>query len=548
MKNFSKKIVLFLIYSYSIVPIFAEIQSYETVVNGMTFSIDPRIELFNIIAMQAGHHGMTLSNISYKKECLDYFTPYKKLEAPKLLFETWRKGWGVDDPMFFLLYLDHDFNLKKGLDEGIVKRGGGIAQIKKLANSFKEFAEASNFQSFFNTIQKDFYQQTLSNTKYNFKDFHGVKYLEDYYGQKCNSYTVILNINSGYGNFGKQVPTTTGVDLYAIVETNTSFGNLPTYFPTISTVDLILHEFSHGFVNPVLDQFKNELHKSKNLYKPIAKSMQFQAYRDWNVTVIEHVVRAIVTRITAQIYGEAFNKSSFYKLMIARRFIYADAIIAKLKVYEENRHFYKNFTVFGSELIKVFDSISKEYVIEKQQKVDHVRNTEILKVPKPYEFAKDSTTYFIVSTHEKNKIHEQQMRDFVATYRNMFSSEIKIITDDKALEMNLSDNDIVVFGTQEGNSFLRKYIHKIPITIKSNYILTNKVIRGNNLQLITSWVNPFNTKKIMVIYTAQKTENIKDFFYSATKDQYHYWIAQELIPIHTGNYENYSKVWMPSIF
>lgn len=548
MKILFKITILFLLYSYSFLVNATELKSYQEKVNGITFKIDPRIELYNIIAMQAGHPGMTASNIKYKQDCLEYFSKYKNLEAPNLLYETVQKGWSLDDPMSFLLYLDNNFNLKKGLNSETIKRGGGIEQITKLAKSFKEFAEKSEFTTFFNEIQKDSYSQILNNVKYNFKDFLGLEYLENYYGEKINSYNLILNINGGYGNFGINVSTKEGADLYAIVETNTHSGNLPTYYPTISVIDLLLHEFSHGFVNPKIDKYEKDLSKSENLLAPIAESMQQQAYWHWQVTVKEHIVRAIVTRISEQIYGKHLMENTYYKLMIAQRFIYADAIIERLKFYENNRDIYENFNEFAPELIKVFDTISEDYITEKQNKVESIRNTNIEKIPKPYEFAKDSTTYFIVSTHENNKEQEKQMQDFVSKYRDMFSKEIKIITDNEALKMDLSNSDIVIFGTINGNLFLKKHINIIPVKITDRYIISNKTVNGTDLQLVTSWVNPYNNKKAMVIYTAQKIESIKNFYFSSNKDQYHYWIAENLIPIDTGNYEKYSKVWMPSIF
>ncbi|HHC80222.1 MAG TPA: DUF4932 domain-containing protein [Flavobacteriia bacterium] len=548
MKPIYKAVILVLFFSYLNVIEAKEVSLYQVKVNEITFSIDPRIELFNIIAMQAGHPGMTLSNISYKLECLTHFAKYKNLEAPKLLKATMQKGWGIDDPMFFLLYLDYNFNLKEGLDSEIIKRGGGIEQITKLAKSFKNFAKKSHFSTFFNKIQKGFYNQILLNVKYNFKNFKGVEYLENYFGEKANSYNLILNINSGYGNFGKKILTKKGIDLYAIVETNTHSGNIPTYYPTISIIDLILHEFSHGFVNPSIDKYKEKLSKNKQLYEPIAQSMQHQAYWHWQVTVNEHIVRAIVTRITEQYFGNLLSNNTFYKLMIARRFIYVDAIIEKLKIYENNRSDYKNFNEFVPELIKVFDTISEDYIVEKQNKVENIRNTSIEKIPKPYEFANDSTTYFIVSTRESNKKKEKQMQLFVSKYRDMISKEINIVNDTEALKMNFSENDIVIFGTTEGNLFLKKYIDNIPIKITKNCIISNKIVKGTNLQLVTSWISPFNDKKSMIIYTAQKIDNIKDFFFSVSKDQYHYWIAENLIPIDVGNYEKYSRVWMPKIY
>ncbi|MHB1105934.1 MAG: DUF4932 domain-containing protein [Lutibacter sp.] len=548
MKTLFKATILILLYSNSFLAKATEIKSYQEKVNGITFTIDPRIELYNIIAMQAGHPGMTPSNIKYKQDCLEYFSKYKNLEAPNLLYETIQKGWSIDDPMNFLLYLDNNFNLKKGLNSETIKRGGGIEQITKLAKSFKEFAEISEFTTFFNEIQKDCYGQILDNVKYNFKDFLGLEYLENYYGEKINSYNLILNINGGYGNFGINVSTKEGADLYAIVETNTKTGFLPTYYPTISAIDLLLHEFSHGFVNPKIDKYEKELSKSEKLLEPIAESMQQQAYWHWQVTVKEHIVRAIVIRIAEQIYGKQLMENTYYKLMIAQRFIYADAIIEKLKIYENNRDFYKNFNEFVPELIKVFNNISEEYILEKQNKVEQTRNANIENVPKPYEFAKDSTTYFIVGTHENNKEQEKQMQDFVSKYRDMFSKEIKIITDNEALKMDLSNSDIVIFGTIKGNLFLKKHIDNIPIKITDNYIVSNKIVNGTDLRLVTSWVNPYNNKKAMIIYTAQKIESIRNFYWSSNKDRYHYWIAENLVPIDTGNYEKYSRVWMPSIF
>ncbi len=548
MKNLFKIVILLLFCANTINARAKEINTYKKEVNGITFTIDPRIELYNIIAMQAGHHGMTKSNISYKQECLDYFSKYKDLEAPKLLIQTWKNGWGVDDPMFFMLRLDNNFDLTKIANNGIIERGGGIEHITRLAQAIKEFAQKSDFVTFFNGLQEDFYQQILSNVAYNFRDFRGIEYMEQYYGETCDSYNLVLNINGGYGNFGTSIATEKGNDLYAIVETNTHTGDIPTYHPTISIIYLVFHEFGHGFVNPVLVPYNKVISKTEDLYKPIAESMKHQAYWSWYPTVNEHIVNAVVTRLAEQYYGQHFADITYYKLTIARRFIYTDAIIERLKVYEENRHRYKTFKKFMPELLKVFETISEDYIVEKQNKVESIRHTNIEKVPKPYEYAKDSTTYFIMGTHEKNKEQEKQMQDFVVRYRNMISKKINIITDNEALKADLSHNDIVVFGTPSGNSFLKKYIDQIPVKITEDYILTNKIIKGDNLQLVTSWVNPFNSKKVMTIYTAQKTNDIKNFNTSRVRNIYHYWIAKNLITLEKGDYEKYSRVWMPKVY
>lgn len=523
-------------------------RKYEATVNGITFKVDPRIELFNTVAMLFGHNGMTLSNISYKQETLTYFTLYKKHPVVDSLLNSFKHGWYVDDPIFFMLCLDEQFNLREGLFPDQIKRGGGIERLKKLAFLFRDFAEKSGFYNYFNQIEQPFYEHVIANTQYNFKNFKAINLLENYYGQKQDAYVMVLDLLGGYGNFGRPINRNGKTILYAVVETNSSAGNVPIFEPSIATFNLIIHEFSHSFVNPQVDRFSEKLKQVDSLYLPIQESMESQGYWQWGVTVNEHVVRAAVTRIAAQYYGIAFAYANFYKPEFGKRFIYLNALREKLSFYEKHRDQYPTFKSFVPVLLTAFDGISKDSIQRLQDEVEQFRKPDIAKIPKPYDFAHDSTTYFIIGTHESNKVAQASMEAFVKKYHDMISKSSLIVTDDEALKMQLNSNDLIVFGTPEGNSFLSKYIHQIPITILKDSVLTNKVLTGNHYQVVTSWVSPFNTTKSMVIYTAQKTEDIHNYDYSTVKDQYNYWVAENTITIDKGDYGNYWKIWMVTPF
>jgi len=523
-------------------------QEYSVNVNGVNFLIDPRVELFNIIAMQFGHSGMTLSNIPYKQESLEYFSEFADHSAPEMLMKTWQKGWHVDDPIFFLLYLNKDFTIRDDLPAGIIERGGGMEQLQVLANSFKDYAIQSGFYTYFNEVQKPFYEQVLSQTAYNFRNFKAVETLERYYGKKADSYNLILNLNSGYGNFGKSIQSGDSLDLYAILETRDHTGQLPVYTTSIATNNLILHEFNHGFVNPEIDKFASELGSFSYLYEPIEMSMKSQAYHHWHTVVNEHVVRANVIQMAKSLWGETLASSMYYRSEFGKRYIYLDRINEKLDYYQQNRKKYPTFADYVPELVSAFAEITEEYIAEKQKKVEEIREPNIREIPKPYNFAKDSTTIFVLGTHEQDIKAEKEMHTWVEEYRNMFSRDIRIVTDEQALLMDLTDNDIVVFGTPGGNKFLEKFISMIPVSIDERQVVTNKVIKGENLQLVTSWVNPFNVNKSFVIYTAQQTKDVQKFNSSPVKDQFHYWVAQNLITLEKGDYKNYYEIWMPDIF
>jgi hypothetical protein len=387
----------------------------------------------------------------------------------------------------------------------------------------------------------------VENTKYNFKAFKAVLLLENYYGEKANDYNVILNLLGGYGNFGRPIISNGKNSLYAVIETNSEIGNVPVFEPSISTVNLIVHEFSHSFVNPQIDKFSDKLKQVDSLYLPIEQSMKSQGYWQWGVTVNEHVVRAAVTRIASQFYGNAFAFTNFYKPEFGKRFIYIDALRDKLGYYEKHREEYPTFKSFVPVLLTAFDGINKDTISILQQKVEKFRKPDVAKIPKPFDFAHDSTTYFILGTHEADKLAQASLKAFVIKYRNMISKSSVIITDEEALRMPLNNNDLIIFGTPEGNTFLNKYIDRLPLTILKDRVLTDKVIMGDDYQVVTSWVSPFNVKKVMVIYTAQKTENINNYDYSPVKDQYHYWVARNTITIDKGDYSNYWQMWMFSL-
>lgn len=522
--------------------------SYETKVHGITYRIDPRIELMNTVFMLFGHNDMTKSNIPYKKELLDHFAAFSRHPVVDSALNSFKSGWGMDDPVFFMLCLDERFRLQEGLVPDQVKRGGGWQRLQKLAELFRDFSVQSNFYSFFNTTQKHFYEEIIRRTAYSFKDFSVTSLLENYFGKKQHEYVVVLNLVGGYGNFGWPVTRGGRTSLHAVVETNQSAGAVPLFQPSVSLFNLILHEFSHSYVNPEVDKYKKQLDQYDWLYMPIQDAMKAQGYAFWQVSVNEHIVRSAVVRMARKYYGIPFTEKTIYKTEIGRRFIYLDALCSQLEVYEKNRDKYPTFARFVPELLTVFSQIRKEDLPRLQEKVENIREPDIEHIPKPSAFARDSTTFFITGTHERDKVAQERVHEFVRRFRDMFSKDIRIITDDAALSMDLKENDLVLFGTVEGNSFLQKHAHLLPVTILEDCILTNKTIRGNDLQIVTSWVNPFNSKKSMVVYTAQRTEDIKNYDYSSVKDQFHYWVARNTITIDKGDYGRYWKVWMPDIF
>lgn len=521
-----------------------ELERFQFTKEGAVFKIDPRIELYNAMGVILGNPGITPNNLKYKQEVKSYFIKHRNHPALQTLMKTIQGGWGIDGPIFFMLQLNENFKLQPGLKEEVIRRGGGQENLNVLANQIKDFYRTTKFSTFFNQ-QAEFYNLILKNTAFNFKDFEEVPRIEKYYGLRNTSYTIILNLLGGYGNFGNFVSSAQGNHLYAVIETPFANGNLPTIIPTLETYSLVFHEFSHSFVNHLVDKHRNSVLKSEKLFEPIKESMKNQGYDNWITIVQEHIVRATTTRLAESKYGKQLADRNYYQLEIGKRFIFVEALVEKLKEYEQNRSVYKNFNQFFPELIKVFQTVQQSDIDRLQRKVELIREPNVSQIPKPGDFSKDSNTVFVISTHEKDSVGQAVVNNYVKELKNLLPEGIKLISDDEALNSNLENKDIVAFGTVEGNSFTKRFIGLLPITITNDSVITNKILLGNHYQVIVSWVNPFNSNKSMIFQTAQQATDIHHYYWSGMKERNHFWVAENLVTIDKGDFINYMKVWLP---
>lgn len=86
------------------------------------------------------------------------------------------------------------------------------------------------------------------------------------------------------------------------------------------------------------------------------------------------------------------------------------------------------------------------------------------------------------------------------------------------------------------------FFQKLPILITKDKIIAAKEYFGTNLKSITSWINPFNDKRSMMIYTAQ---NAKDLI-KCNRIPYNngITIAKSNEVIKYGIFKNPDRVWV----
>lgn len=470
--------------------------------NDINVTVNPNIELLSIVQYLSNYNSrtglMTKFDIEYKSDVDEYFEKYKNHKAVEFFDKMSQNNFTYDAPPTVMLYLDSKLNKKNNVNytEYLLNRAGGEKNIEKFVSLLRDFYIDTNFQKFFNA-HADYYNDIIDETIENMGNHNYIKELESYYGLKQNSYNIVLASLFHPGGFGPKVEVDKNkYDIYSIIGPQGIQNGKPVFGNEEGFKYLQRHEFSHSFVNYLADIHEDELMKYEKLFTPIKEPMSAMAYSDWKTCVNEHIVRAVTTRMAFNDGEEEGEEALAYEE--GNKFIYVEELVNKLYEYENNREEYETFEEFYPELIKAFDKyLNNKDLIEEKLSLYKSINDAIF----------DGDIIIVIPTNEKSKNNE--IKEYANSINNAFKLSEKIISDETALEMDLSKYNVLIYGTIEGNKLLSKYKDEFPFTMKDNSIAINgKEYSGEKIQFITVVKNLQNPKKSFIIYTSNKEDNI----------------------------------------
>lgn len=335
------------------------IEPVKKEVGRLTISVDPRIEALSIIQTMSSYP-VVIRKGDYYESVERHFSPYDDLSAVTMTDNfVSDHGFGFDAPIRFMLHLSHPPKFKKVFDynDSLIDRAGKEENLEEYRKAIKEFVDKSDFAKFFDE-NRELYNKMIEQTIEDSYKVDWVKALEDYYNQKQNSYNIILNTLSK-GGFGPNMEAENGeLDIYNICTTNKKNEDGIPYVGKDAFALFAWHEFSHSFIKPLMEKHIDEVNKSSKLFEPLRESMKKQAYGYWDICAEEHIVRAVVIRLYSLYLGEEITSKQL-EYEAKRDFIYVEALVEKLKEYENLRDTKDiTFAEFFPELITVFETAS----------------------------------------------------------------------------------------------------------------------------------------------------------------------------------------------
>ena len=479
------------------------IQPIERNVEKLNISIDPRMELLSTIQLLSNYSFIN-REIPYSKKIIKNFKSFKNQKAVKMTNTLFKKyGFSYDAPVEFMLYLSQPLELKRNLSfsDYLLERAENEENLEQYRKSIKEFAEKTNFISFWNK-NIPFYHQILDRTVTEMNRTNWVQVLENYYNETRKSYNIIIS-PALKGGYGPCISDNDGINIYACIPTESKKDETP-YLNNDVLLHYVWHEFSHSFVNPLTEKYAEQVAVSEKLFEPIIYFMHRKAYTDWKSCVNEHIIRAIEVRLYELYVSEEKPKEKLNN-EIKDYFIYIEPLIEKLKEFEKQRDEKDiTFSDFYPNFLNLFDSLVKiEYWKEKTRlfagPINAVQDAEKIA--------------YIYPTYNKNKKALKIVQDYSLKMfnNNENSKEGLFLSDSVALQTDLSDYGIFAYGTMESNLFLKQHADAFPFKIENKKVFLDKEYKGKHIRLITCVPNPLNHEKGMFIYTALSNKSITDF-------------------------------------
>lgn len=324
-------------------------------INNLIITVDNRLEL--IYAIHALYKDTTKDeNFDWiETPTINYFKDLKELidikKYPKLCEYIKYAFDNCNIPSNLMLAFDTNFNLDLNKIGSNIKFEYG--NVIEFATLLKELAYDIKWNDFLES-QKDFYINVLN--EINITNTLEIKDIEKFYGEKKQSYTYSISvlINGGFG------PKDNNDNIYAIRgfiwdEEEKKWENSFIYL-----YENLFHEFSHSYINPLVDKHFDKLSNIK--LENISYNIPNVYSNGLKTILYEYFVRANAIILSSK-YTNDLNVPDIYK---NNGFPYLQELIdltlasgSKYKTYEE---------LFVKELIPFMYTLINPYKLEEETK------------------------------------------------------------------------------------------------------------------------------------------------------------------------------------
>jgi hypothetical protein len=215
-----------------------------------------------------------------------------------------------------------------------------------------DFATRSSFNKFFEE-NHDYYLSIINSATMNLGDRDYIAELETFYGKQQKSYNMILvSLYKAVGFGNSLLHRDNTFDLFNTMGPLKVDNNAPFFGDENYLKYMILHEFSHPFVNPMTEKYWEEIRSYAANYDSIPEKARKNMCGDWQECINEFVIRGITTHI-------AYNESEEAGQWACERekskgVSCLDSLLSKINDYQSKRETYPTFESYYLNILDTF--------------------------------------------------------------------------------------------------------------------------------------------------------------------------------------------------
>src|ERR1035437_10127930 len=307
-----------------------------------TPQVDKRVELLNIVFRLAGNQEYNSTFFKkYTDKVDNHFNAFKEHELIKFAKELQeQKGISYDAVVSMAVILDDHLNPLIDFSTTLPEKRWTNEDATKFVRLLKKFYKDAACEAFFR--ENELFFQEVSNCFSSVYKILDLNWFQSFYGEKTDeNFNIIISPGCGDQNYGPSYTLPNAKrEVFAIMGTwKVDESGMPVY-ENDEYLPIILHEYNHSFVNPLLAKYKESFEESgKKIYKAEEYEMSSQqAYGNWQIMLDEALVRASVIKYFED---HGANETEIGKLMIKdyfKGFIWIKELVDELKKYDNCRN------------------------------------------------------------------------------------------------------------------------------------------------------------------------------------------------------------------
>lgn len=265
---------------------------------------DRRVELMALVFRLAGNGEYGRCGLpAYNRRVRDRFSGFKNHPAIRLAneFRT-RNLVGFDAVSSFSVNLNDTDRLEITAPEQLDGRWPRD-RIPEFLAALRDFVKASEFNHFMDE-ERPLYVSYENRTGKLVADAGITAWVEKNFGRKeQRRFVVVPALLNGPNNYGSAMKTEAGETFYAIIGIDPEYD---TQNRKARKVSIIVHEFMHSFVNPMVDRHVAELNPAADrLFPAVREQLYKSGYNNPHTMLYETLVRAATALYVLDTSGEA---------------------------------------------------------------------------------------------------------------------------------------------------------------------------------------------------------------------------------------------------